>query len=1138
MKYSILKQIILLSKYTLYGIMLQTLFFSILVSADSYSQKKSLEEIYVTLQFEGEKLKQVFNRIQRETDFNFIYNNNYVSDKIQINAGVTNQPLASFLRQLSQDYGLRFKRINSNIFVHRQAPDRPDFEEEIDADGREILVKGKVTSSDNEPLPGVNVLVKGTTLGTVTDAEGNYQLSVPGEETVLVFSFVGFITEEVTVGDRTLIDIALVADMTSLQEVVVIGYGETTKRSLTGAVEQIKTKELVQNMATNAAAGLQGRLSGVQVLQQGGAPGTGVRIRIRGVSSINSGSDPLIVVDGVPAGYDLNDINPNDIASMEVLKDASAGAIYGSRAANGVILITTQRGKVGEGYLDIDYQRGISNPTNTLDLLNGQQYLQATDQAFWNEFPGRQANGEIAPVRAYGLQGFDRSVAEETNTDWRDLVTQQAGFHQINVSTGGGTERTQFFASGQYRDEDSYITGDRFRRVTMRLNLDHRIKPWLKFGTNLTGTFTFRDNNYSGNELNEARTNNLPIYPVYSPENPGEFFNGRDDAEIRTNVLYKQEETWQDEQRLRGFTNVYLLIEPLAGLSLRSDFSISFGNNRLRTYLSKDYQRAGEGIDPNAGGGAIRYSRNQFYNWNIDNVLTYKRQFGEHGMTLMAGTNAQSYFSDGNNITEEGFPSDYFTLTNSNTEIVQTRISTSINEYRFTSFFGRAQYNFRNRYFAEFNYRADASSRFGPENRWGYFPGGAVAWVISEESFMSNLGVIEFLKLRASYGSVGNAEMGGNFPYLSQLVAWAPYGGQPGFLFSNIGNKAVEWEKQVQLNVGLDFTLLNDRINGSVEYFDKDSRDLLVSYRIGSYHGYFRTNININLGELNNRGFDFNIETKNLTGNFKWTTNFNISRAFTEVTKLSPFERNIDSGTNRVVEGQPLGAYFLPIWAGVDPETGHELVYEVDQGESANREPYISDLTGNVIDANRMGSSQYNNQRVILTDKTPYPDFYGGINNTFSYKGVELSFLFSYQFGNYIYDQSEREQSYPGTEKNLRTTLVNGWTRENPTNVPLLWNSQMSNRNNTRFLHDGSFIRLRTVQLGYSLPDEMAGKIGLNNLRVYLTGQNLLTITDYPGLDPELYSGDPGREANLAPGIAGLSYPQMRTFTVGVQIGL
>ena len=236
-----------------------------------------------------------------------------------------------------------------------------------------------------------------------------------------------------------------------------------------------------------------------------------------------------------------------------------------------------------------------------MDLLNGQQYLRTTDQAFWNELPGRQANGEIAPVRGYGIQSFDRSVAAQTDTDWRDLITQQAGFHQINVSTGGGTENTQFFASGQYRDEDSYIKGDRFRRATMRLNLDHRIKPWLKFGTNLTGTFTFANNNYNGNELNEARTSNLPIYPVYSPENPNEFFNGRDDAEIRTNVLYKQAETWQDEQRLRGFTNVYLLIEPIAGLSWRSDFSISFGNNRLRTYLSKDFQRAGEGIDPNAG---------------------------------------------------------------------------------------------------------------------------------------------------------------------------------------------------------------------------------------------------------------------------------------------------------------------------------------------------------------------------------------------------------------------------------------------------------------------------------------------------------------------------------------------------------
>jgi TonB-linked SusC/RagA family outer membrane protein len=1121
------------SRQALFGLLAQFILANSLLALDSEAQKaKDLHQVYITVTVEGISLPQFFELIEEQSDFLFNYNKFDVEPGFGVSGNYSGESLYNILLDVSRQAKVQFKQVNENITVVPISKEGGGAPIEINLQGR--TVTGSVKSGeDDSGLPGVNVVLQGSSIGTITDIEGNFSLEVLGDGAVLVFSSVGFTKKEVAVGNQSVFDITLTPDITALDEIVVVGYGTSSKRALTGSVEKVDIKELNNNTATNIAAGLQGRVSGVQVLQNNGAPGSGAQIRVRGVSSISLGSDPLIVVDGIPAaGLGFNEINPNDIESIEVLKDAAAASIYGSRAANGVIMVTTKKGKAGKSVFNIDYQHGINTPTNELEIANNQEWLGIMDRAYNNQIPGR------GPFPILEWDGFDRELAEQTNTDWMDLVSQDAYYNQIGFSTSGGSDKTTFYISSQYRDEFGINPGNRFQRVNARISLDHRATEWLKVGTNITGNYRFRNNPYTN--YSNYYTNLLPMYPINSPEREGRYFFDRNiNGDQGINPLYRRDETWGDNQEMKLVANIYGELTLLKGLTLRTDWSVAYTGSRNRNYESREFRRRGDGIDPTQE-GAISIFRSQRYFWNSNNYLTYERNFGDHFISAMAGYTMESSDADGNGITEEGFPSDDFTLTNANTEVVLTRVSSSINQYRFQSYIGRLKYGFKDRYFAEINFRRDGSSRFGPNNRWGNFGGGAVSWLLSEEEFMSTLSWVDNLKLRASYGSVGNASFGNNYPYLSTLVNWGNYGGQAGFFFRNIGNLDIGWEEQFQTNVGLDFALFDGVVSGSFDYFEKNPRNLIVDYRVGNYHGYFSTGITVNLGNMENKGFDFSLTTRNIRkGNFTWITDFNISRARPVVTKMSETQSWLESGTSIAVEGQPLGAFYMPIWGGVDPETGHELILGVDQTKAENRNATQNDLSGQIFDATAMDNGRYNAQRAIITDKTPYPDFYGGLNNTLTYKNFDLSFLFSYQFGNYIYSDAVKSLMTPGDGKNLSPDLLEGWSPENPTNTPLIFGSPNNGRNSTRFLYDGSFVRLRNMQIGYNLPQDMMQSIGIRSMRVYLVGQNLLTFTNYPGQDPEFFNGDLGeREANISPGVDGLGYPQMRTFMVGVNLGL
>lgn len=1011
----------------------------------------------------------------------------------------------------------------------------------VNATWAQRSVSGLITDTDNLPLPGVNVFIKGTTNGTISDLEGKYTLSGVTETSVLVFSFVGMTSQEVAVGNQSVINVTLMSGI-NLDEVIAIGYGVTSKRAVTGSVMKVGGEQFNVSSTNNIASSLQGKAAGVQITRNSGDPNADVNIRIRGTSSINSGGAPLVVVDGIPGGMRLSDINPSDIESVEILKDASAGAIYGSRAANGVVLVTTKRGSKEKSSFNIEFQRGISTPTKEMSVASGSELLQIFDQANWNRNPAAKAAQTPLTFPEYGWDGFDRSVALASNTNWKNIVQNDNSFYNlISLQSTGGSENTRVYLSGYYRNYNSLNPGSKNDKAQLRLGIDNDIRKWLTIGANIAGTYQFTKDPWAN--YTDAYTRLLPIYPVYSPARENKYFYDRTKTGTAgINPLYKRDEKWSDEQTIRTLTVGYVELKPISGLSLKSEWSLNYHSTRSRDYESKEfrretdsyaYQMTGTGVS-----GGIKYGRYQTYNWTTNNYATFDKMFGDHRINVVAGHSAEAYTYDGNANQYEGFPSPYFTLTNANTELTATRQSVSYEQYRFLSYFGRARYGYKDKYHAEISYRADGSSRFGAQNRWGYFPGVSLGWVMSEEYFMSDIFQINYMKLRLSRGFVGNAEMG-NYPYLSTLVNWAPYGFTSGFLFNRIGNDQIHWESQVQTNVGLDFTIFNNRFSGTFDYFVKDARDLIVSNRIGGFHGYFESAINVNLGTLRNKGFDFSITSHNIKGAFSWDTEFNISRAVSKITKLSPNQRFIDSGRNRVVEGYELGAYFLPVWAGVDPVTGHELIYAVDQGASSTNKPTTKDLTGEIIDAERLNATQYNNQRVLFKDKTPYPDFYGGLSNTMTYKGVEFSFLFVYQYGNWIYDEGIQKMNYVSTgfDHNVSRDLLKGWTAENPTNTPLLWNSQMSGRASSRFLYDGSYVRLKNLTLAYHLPKSLISQVNLANVKVYLTGENLLTFTKYPGADPEFFTAS-GAMANIAPGISGIRMPQVRTISFGINIGL
>lgn len=995
----------------------------------------------------------------------------------------------------------------------------------------QLTISGKVTDPDGESLIGASIMVKGTTNGTVSDIDGKFKLSAPSDAT-LVISYTGFSTLEVAVNNQTDITVTMQQGI-DLTEVLVTGYGTAIKRELTGNIAKIRTEDIKNMPVTSFDQAMQGKAAGVQINGGTGKLGQAMQIRVRGQSSVSASNQPLFVIDGIPATTDdlglfggatnpMADLNPQDIESIEILKDASAAAIYGARAANGVVLVTTKKGKAGRTSVNYGYQYGSSKPTRKVEFLNTEQYLQLYRQAAANR--DRIDGTDPADPDSYSsyMEGFfdffslgTLGTADQADTKWGELAFQDAPMQQHDLSLTGGSEKTTFYISGQYLDQKGILIGNALNRITGRLNLDHQAYKWLRVGVNMGLSRSFNER-ISGDRQFDNPMQMValtPLTPVNDPETglpvgtpPGDI-----SLPLYYNPLINIGNAYYNTNVSRNLSSVYAQIDILKGLAFRTEFAVDLLNQQEELYYNSKTQR---NFSAPRGLGQNRLVRVE--NYNTNNYFTYTTAFGKSALDLTAGMAYQQSQTNTNFTEGQDFPSDAYRQIASSAR--KTDGNSTQTDFRFLSYFARANYKFAGKYLLGLSARTDGSTRFGLENRYGFFPAASAGWIVSEEGFLESVKPISFLKLRASYGRTGNAEIG-NFPQLGLYTGDANYGTEPGQRPSQLGNPDLSWETTDQFDVGLDFGLFKDRLTGEIDFYNKQTSGLLLNVNVPGTSG-FATQVR-NVGKLTNSGVEVVLNTDVVRGAFRWKTSLNFAANTNKITDLQGqiIEGGLDA-MSRAVEGQPLGAYFTAEYAGVDPANGNALWYK------------------NATEGNRETTSTYNQaQRVVVG--SPLPDWIGGVTNTFSYKGVDLSIFFNGVFGNDLnfYGAGRYSSANARFEDNQTVNQLAAWTPQNTnTNVP----EARLYRNNgaqpsSRFIEDGSFVRLRNVTLSYNFPKSLTSKAKIQSLRLFVSGQNLLTWTNYSGWDPEVNADDV--VTNVAIGYDFYTAPQPRTITGGINIG-
>ncbi len=987
-----------------------------------------------------------------------------------------------------------------------------------------------LSGEDNFPLPGVNVLVKGTTRGAITDLDGNYSIQAVTGET-LVFSFVGFLTQEVPVGENSVMQVLLNPDAKILGEVLVVGYGSTTRGDLTGNISSVKGADLASIPVPNFQEALQGRMAGVFVQSSSGKLGEGVKIRVRGTTSISGGNDPLYVIDGVPIttggalGYynPMSDINFADIESFEVLKDASASAIYGARAANGVVLITTKTGAKGKTKFNVGIQRGVSDPTRLREFLNASEYVELMREAAYNNDlqlygidpinnPSEYAGSDLQFVenRLNQYSGYADWRTGEIDTDWqKQAFNPDAGTLNVNFSASGGDDKTRFFFSGAYDQQTGILIRNDFERISARLNLDHSVSNKFIIGANFSISRTENNRLSNDNAFNNPMqlVALAPITPIR--DQAGQLYD-RPTTTYYNNLIDSENANWLNTS-FRNITNVFGEYKFTSALKFRSEFGVDVFNQNEEQFFGS---RTNTGLSTN-GYGLSRWTR--IVNYNTNNYFSYNKVFGErHSFEAIAGMSFQR--SDQYNTFVEGqeFPLDELKTLASAAEI--TGGSSSLTNFSFLSYFSRINYKYGDKYLATLSARVDGSSRFGPNNKYGFFPAASVGWILSEEGFLKGNSTLSLLKLRGSYGLTGNAEIG-NFEHLG-LYGSASYGLIPGLVPTQIPNPNLGWETTLQMDIGIEFALFNDRITGEIDYYNKNTSDLLLNVPIPATTG-FLTQLR-NIGEMQNRGVEIVLNSANIAKpNFTWNTSVNFARNVNEVKALAPGQQTIPPSSSRflnsVIIGESLGVFFGPAYAGVDPANGDALYY-------SNAEK--TETTSNYNEAERM----------VLGD--PNPKFIGGITNNFTLGNFDLTFLFQGVFGNEIFDGGGGFFSANGDwfDNSTRDQLAR-W--QNPNDITDIPQARLGECNgcqaSSRYLSDGTYVRLKTLTFGYTLRQSQLTRLKLTSVRFFFTGQNLLTFTDYKGWDPEV-SAD-YLTGNINIGNDFYSAPQSRTFSLGLNVG-
>lgn len=952
-------------------------------------------------------------------------------------------------------------------------------------------VTGKVSDA-NGPLPGVNVVVQNTKNGTTTDFDGKFSLNNLPKNAVLSFSYLGYLTQDVAVNGQTSLNVILVPNNVVLQEVVVVGFGSSKKKDITGAVAVVSSKEFEGRANTGIGNALEGKVAGVQITKPSGQPQAGYTIRVRGTSTITAGAEPLYILDGVPT-TSINEISPSDIETMTVLKDASSAAIYGANGSNGVILITTKRGGNQKTKVTLDTYVSSATVSKKLDVLDATQYRalmtemgQTTD---WSKYP--------------------------YNNNWQDRVLRTATSTNYALGVSGGDEKTNYYLSGTYLDQEGVVMTNKVERYTFKLNLDHKVSKSIKVGSSI-GYSKWKDV-----DVNEgwkygailASITGAPVTDVYEADGTFSINPFISDLESPVALLLKNEHAYEN-YKFNG--NVYGEISFLKYLKFKSMFGFEQLNSTYNSWVDPYRSREGRGF---SGMASLYNDQNTL--WNFENTLSFAKSFDKHNFNALVGYIASETDDSSSSINARNFGSAAVHTVNAGAE---RTAGYSEAKGRNEAIIGRLNYSYEDKYLLTANFRADAYSGFGIDNRWGYFPSFSGGWRISKEDFFSNVEVINDLKIRAGWGEVGNGQVG-PFSHYGLVNPGAPYvvGGSvvPGSNPTTLESTNLKWETTQQTNIGIDLSLLNNRLTLTSDYYIKKTDEMLLNKRIPASTGF--TTALLNVGAMENSGFEFTVGSKNMVNELKWNTDFNISFNKSEITSLPGGSIQLgklnNDGRGLVAiaqEGQPLGTFYGYVSEGVDPATGYIKYKDIDG-------------SGDLSDGDKTIIGNAN------------PDFSWGLANDFKYKNWSFNFFFQGVQGNDIFNATRIETEGMYNANNQLTTVLDRWTTAGQiTDMPRSdFAGEQNVKVSSRYVEDGSYVRLKSLTLGYTLPTDLVSKLSMSNVRFYLTAENIITWTKYSGLDPEVSvygrSGDDSLK-NIAPGIDYGTYPQTRDIIFGLNL--
>ncbi len=1087
------------------------------VGAESFSQN-------ITLKGKGMRIIQVLNKIEKQTDYVFFYDSEDLKTE-PINLNIKDADIEEVLAACFRQSDIKWKIFEKNIVLKTTTS---LINEIIPEHTKQQNIQGSVYNNKKDPMPGATIKVKGKQISTQTDNSGSFSIeAVDGD--ILIITYTGYSQKQVTISGNERIIIEMNPLIAAMEEVVVVGYGKVRKSDLTGSIATVSEADIKANPVLDIGRAMQGRASGVLVTQNSASPGSSATIRIRGTGSINAGNDPLYVVDGFPTD-DISSVNPADIESMEILKDASSTAIYGSRGSNGVIIVTTKRGKSGQNIITFESYYGIQSIRRKIPLLNSKQYAE-----FINE----------ARINGGGEAYFDGSSNERplptslgSGVDWQDEILRDAPIQQYQIMMSGGESKTKYSISGNIYRQNGIILNSDFNRYSLRANFDREISKFVDVGLSIAGTVTKSNaartetDGGSGSGVTNAAINYAPTFTIYNEDGTYYRNQGPLNGGLVDNPVGLANEITNEFNSNRILTNLFASVKLLKDLSFKSSLGIDIRDTKANYYATREI---GLGFGSN---GMATVTAGNRAEWLNENTLTYEKLFNEiHKLTALVGFTNQGYKIETVQADAMNFNDDFAKYNNLGSGGTLLSPHSSAGEWTLMSYLARINYGFSNRYLVTLTARSDGSSRFGPNKKYGFFPSGAVAWRLINESFMENQLVFSDFKIRASYGLTGNQSIG-DYRYLSSISSVRqPFGGanpvlRIGGIPSGISNLDLGWEKNTQTDIGVDFSILNDKLQFTADYYIKITSDLLFNVNIPQTTGY-STSLR-NIGKMKNKGLEFGVNSRNISkDSFKWSTSLNISFNKNKVLTLDGRNKVFTGGasghlvvSNTVLMevGEPIGNFY-----GRNVDGIFQNQSEIDASSQPNAKP--GDFR--YVDIN-------NDNTITDVDRTVIgngnPDFFGGISNTLSYRNFDLYLFFQGSYGNDILNFGRFDLYNLNGNNNQSADVLNRWTPTNPSKDLPRANSTGGQRILSDFhIENGSYLRLKNISFGYNLPKSFLQTISLKQVKVYVSAQNLWTVTSYKGYDPEISRFG---TSSVSQGMDYGGYPAAKTIMFGLNINL